>query len=587
MMPLEVTEIAAIVSLQICDICPSFTRVNRLLPDNRTIEMTWVENDDDHFGFDMDRFWPTDCTLSPHEKLALYWKYTRSTGCNHFSAILAKVLKGLCDNGELLVHNGMPVVDIFALNSMEFDVSDILSSSDQLLKIHDPVSDVTVPCISTHQQMEKLLNMGEKACHRLGLELPEKVSKEWNMMKKYVPDSYKTTVPHWWLAVVVEGQDTSHSEKQHTMVHLDVCGAAYDESALSKVPGNDSLVSLKVFSTPEYELRPHMAPGLSHKLVMLPTLRPSTDRQRGRMSHQPKSLRYFRCYHAKRPSPEISPAAIEVTPLQTFLKRNEFDDAKNVIIDELVETLQQPLSLKNLRVGTKVLVCNIQSKPELNGQSGIIRKATVKDHENSDRIPVLVHGMAKPISLKLSCIRLPPQKQYNTPEELMKLNSIETPEDVPEPSQLSKRERQQLKNKLNSNDPAIAKVLQAIQSGDAGFTRMTDPEYKRGVKEFTQPPLNAMLPAEYKKMFKNCYELSNHPKAMDAIKIINMRKAAKQRLMTIHPECLQPNGAIAVPLDSECMRLQENIENKIRGDEGLAFVFKRLDELGLYVNPIK
>lgn len=207
------------------------------------------------------------------------------------------------------------------------------------------------------------------------------------------------------------------------MVHLDVCGAAYDESALAKVPGSDSFVSLKVFSTPEYALRPNDAPGCSHKLIMLPTLRPSADRQNS-LFLQPKSVRHFRCYHTERPIPGMSPPAIEVTPLQTFLQRNESDDEMSAKIDALVETLQQPQSLRNLQVGTKVLVCKIQSKPELNGRSGIITKATEKDHVHSDRVPVLVHGMRKPISLKLSCIRLPPQKQYRTPEEVMNLNWI-------------------------------------------------------------------------------------------------------------------------------------------------------------------
>lgn len=110
--------------------------------------------------------------------------------------------------------------------------------------------------------------------------------------------------------------------------------------------------------------------------------------QRGKICPQPKSVRHFRCYQIERQSPEMSASAIEVTPLQTFLQRNEFDDTNNVLIDELVETLQQPQALKNFQIGTKVLVRNIQSKPELNGRSGIITKEKVYV---VGRLHVLVH----------------------------------------------------------------------------------------------------------------------------------------------------------------------------------------------------
>jgi hypothetical protein len=64
-----------------------------------------------------------------------------------------------------------------------------------------------------------------------------------------------------------------------------------------------------------------------------------------------------------------------------------------------------------------------------------------------------------------------------------------------------------------------------------------------------------------------------------------MIKAGKQRLLQEHPDAVLGNGAIVVPPGSEMARIQTNVVRKIRSDEGLMFVFQRLEELGLYVNP--
>jgi hypothetical protein len=44
--------------------------------------------------------------------------------------------------------------------------------------------------------------------------------------------------------------------------------------------------------------------------------------------------------------------------------------------------------------------------------------------------------------------------------------------------------------------------------------------------------------------FWQSYELSNHPKASDAIKIINFFKAMKQQMLGEHPEWVLPNGTV-------------------------------------------
>ena len=67
----------------------------------------------------------------------------------------------------------------------------------------------------------------------------------------------------------------------------------------------------------------------------------------------------------------------------------------------------------------------------------------------------------------------------------------------------------------------------------------------------------------------NGYELSNHPKAGDAMKLINFMKSTKKRAMS----------------HEQVLLVLQSAAQKIRADEGLNFVFNRLQELGMYTNP--
>jgi hypothetical protein len=83
---------------------------------------------------------------------------------------------------------------------------------------------------------------------------------------------------------------------------------------------------------------------------------------------------------------------IEVTPLATFIER-------------------YPFIILQLPIGSKVVVCNIQSKPKLNGRAGVIGKSSKKHEVSIDRIPVLIEGENGPVQLKHKCIQLPVQNK--------------------------------------------------------------------------------------------------------------------------------------------------------------------------------
>ena len=111
----DVVEIAAAVSEKVCDAFPSFTRVNHVLDDERTIVVAPAQ----HVGLNIESFWPEDCPLSAERKRSLFWQYHRSMSCHQYATVLATVLKDLCDAGVRLGHDGNAVVDVLVLNTIE------------------------------------------------------------------------------------------------------------------------------------------------------------------------------------------------------------------------------------------------------------------------------------------------------------------------------------------------------------------------------------------------------------------------------------------------------------------------------------
>ena len=75
------------------------------------------------------------------------------------------------------------------------------------------------------------------------------------------------------------------------------------------------------------------------------------------------------------------------------------------------------------------------------------------------------------------------------------------------------------------------KALSVIRFGIMTFTSYGDAEVKRGVGKILKAPLYTVLGEEITECLRPGYELNNHPKANGAIKLINLSKAAKQRIL--------------------------------------------------------
>jgi hypothetical protein len=470
--------------------------------------------------------------------------------------------------------------------------------------------------------MDRQEALGQGMCHRMGLSMPEdspKCRAFRQRLKQDRADSYSGAVPHWWVAVVVEGVN-DFGAKEWMMVHLDVCGAAYDETALVSSQngvggggGGDGghgnghgslldpelLVPLKVFCTPEYEMMANLEPELKHKLILKPFISErnaesiqdehSTNAGTLSISLQPKSNRYFRMYH------KDDTSSIEVTPLSTYLDRQPPNPKMDAGVSDIIKSIQTKVLPTIAKVGSKVKVCNIQSKPELNGREGKIHPAfsTTKNSKNG-RIPVMIQGLSKPVQLKPTCLKLvststTPLVQYQTKEEILhhQRELLEKDTILNHRARVSKQEKKEINSALDQQDPAVQKVLATISSGQMAFSKFGDPEFKRGFKLLLQPPLCTIFPEEIIPNFKAALNLSNHAKAGKAIRLIQMMKSAKQELLEKDPSLCHGNGAVAVAGDSDLMRLQMSVVANIQTDDGLAHVFERLDELGLYVNPCK
>ena len=233
-----------------------------------------------------------------------------------------------------------------------------------------------------------------------------------------------------------------------------------------------------------------------------------------------------------------------------------------------------------LPVGSNVTICNIQSKPEWNGCSATVCKSKDSDKIPDDRVPLLIKGEKNPKALKAACVLLPAvnTRQYRTLQERLKEynQSLKALEDkVPS---FTRKQKSNINRALD--DPDVATALSVIHTGKLVFSSYGDAEFKRGIAKLLSPPsLEGLLPKELSQRARAAYQLSNHPKADDAIKIIMLLKAAKQRFME------QQQRGIMCDMD-QINRAQTSAARKIRSDVGLNFVFDKLVELGLYpVNP--
>lgn len=571
----ELSDVSARLSSMIFRWGAVHAKVSRVI-DERTLEMTAT-----NAPVDEKSFWPDELDnvgLTEEQRAQMYLRFQTSNNCNNAVLLFAYALKCLCDDGVPLCHEGQPVVDIRVLNANEFDVSDILDT--RILQLKDCDSEVTIPSVSTYENKANLRKVSPSVLRNCGF-MPPPVEPAEEDFKKLRPKSYTGTVPHWWIAAITEGYRLGAVERR--MVHLDICGAAYDDKAFQVY--NGSLVSLQMFCTPDYEIIPAflVRPDLRHKFILRSRTRAKISKDSNRIvSLQPWSVRHFRCYHLNDSS------GVEVTTLPTYIDRNmKTNSPETATFNKSIASLRDDI-VHQVPAGTEVEVRNLKARPELNGRRGRVHES-VTETSLKERIPVWVDGVNHPLSLKMNCLcPVANRKQYLSHAEVLKAatENIPSKDPQPPPPNISSRQRQAIQRTI-SQDTDVAMAFQTMMAGKVSISTFEDAQFVKGIKKLISHPLNQILPPGSGKRLEGGIEFTKHPKSKEAFAILKLLKAGKQRAMELDPSCVRGDGAFALKRGSDYHRLIDKVAKKIRQDPGLSELFEELDTNGDYPNPVK
>lgn len=198
-------------------------------------------------------FWPPDCTFSVEQRHYLYWAIVCCSSCDTWTLALALALKELSDHGVVLAHEGKPVVNIVVMNTPTMDIGDLLPTAVEFL---EPISGARIPMFSTPASQLALRAMGNEVQERLGWGVASMFDEQLrkNFVDEFGDSSLTHTVPHWWIAAIVQGYYGRY------MVHVDLCGPAYGtfcgrSSGGKRLPMGQEL-PLDIFVTPLWLMIP-------------------------------------------------------------------------------------------------------------------------------------------------------------------------------------------------------------------------------------------------------------------------------------------------------------------------------------------
>lgn len=520
-------------------------------------------------------FFPSGTSLTP-DHIKTFFEYHRSFACHQFVTLLAATIHNVCKNGVPLVYEGSPVVDIYVLNCTEFELEDLIPNA---LHIQDKETSVTIPAVFTYAGMNYLRTLPAKTRENFSMgEIPVDDVAACNI-RKYRPKSYQNSAPHWWICAVVESPSTTEPPVR-TMVHLDICGSAYSRDAFRSVDGN--VIPLELFSTQDLTIAPH--PQLQHKFI-LHAYSSQPGPNNNNMSFRvmlPNKVRHFRCLNSNNGS------SVELTTLETFLERfigSEKSHQSKTTMDAFVEEMWS-LTVMNAARGTTVVLRDLKNRPELNGKKGRINGAALKQ-VSGNRVQVLLEHLQTPISVKVSCISfLYDRRQYRLHEDLQREINCELKK-VQELPNISKRERNAISSAMKRSDPSVSKAFEVIMSGKMFISSFGDPEFRTGVKQLLDAPLDKLFADPVKVNMRVGLEVGEHPSAGTAFKLIKMLRKAKLQDLEDSPALRSAGGDTEPQNNSQLKHLFLSVAKKIKADPGLNEVFCVMDEANLYPSPLK
>jgi len=254
---INVMSVAALVSRLLLNMpgCQQRTRVTRVV-NERTLEVARVPIDSPIDS--PEKFWPQGYKLAVDRQQQLFWKVVRSHGCNEAAAVLAASLAQLRRMGATLVHQGERVSNVLILAAEDLDVKDLVPGDIELV---DPILGNRIKVLSTYALLQRLQGIDPVVADRLGVSPADfNVDSEKLSRIRASGRELHEVVPHWWVAVELE----SFECKDHKLVHLDVCGPAYNIFEYHDVLGERDQAPLYVFESWAKLLEPRANPRLSH-----------------------------------------------------------------------------------------------------------------------------------------------------------------------------------------------------------------------------------------------------------------------------------------------------------------------------------
>lgn len=586
---LDIEQVSAQISQRLTDWDPLFVKVTNVM-DEKTFEITSCDH-----PVGLEEFWADDrdnAILSRKQKERLHLQYHRSFGTHGKVLAFVSALQVLCDSGISFHYDGRPVVDILVATTPEFDISDIMET--RVLHIIDPVHHMAGHAVNNHERIENLRMLDRKAYRKLGMEA-QSSRQSVEYIKTHRPVAYRGSMPHWWVIAVTEGPKLS-GVTQRSMVHIDVCGAAFDDLGFQLLDGK--LVSLHVFTTPEYVLLKNTSSSRDLKPEILSSRRfimhsgtRSTVSGLNNIVYcpQPYSMRHLRCFLPQGGSSVASGPHIDVFSLDTFVSRStQFMPGNLAQWYRIISELRHKLVLE-IPPATPVVIQNLKKRPELNGRNGDLVMG-----ENAamlaGRVAVTIKGEAAPLSLRTTCIALTDSPQYKSHAEI--LEEVEKSEsDTGNPTtevleSISKDEEEACYKALHG-DSSLMRALDMLNSNNITIASFADPSLAESLKKLTIPPFDRIIPMERIDNLKEGLAIADHPKFSEAFKIVKLINHAKQRVRETDPGMIAGDGSVLIGDGSDFERLVREVTKKIKHDKGLTEVFELMNERKLFPNPVE
>lgn len=398
-------------------------RVTKILAEHddrpRVCNETLLEIAPSETAVSLEDFWPSDCSLDSNRQHYLYWAIVCSSSCDTWTMALALTLKELSDYGIILTHESRPVTNIVVLNTPTMDVGDLLPTAVELL---EPESGARVSMFSTPASQLALKLLGPEVQERLGWGVSPTFTEELrdNFVERFGETSLTETVPHWWIAAIVQGVYGAY------MVHIDLCGPAYGTFCRSRgftLPGKE--LTLDSFITPCYLMTPYHR---QQTFMVHPENMDYVPNDAKFTSVQ--EIRHLRCFY------QGHPGYVTATPLPSFVDgekttswlrlRSPSEDALDTVQSwkdglQSIASFFRAQIFKTLEPGTYVEVDDSCENETFKGRLG-----KVLPDANGEEYLLQLNGLAEPARVHPMELKLYPRYvQYLTLAEMGELVALQ------------------------------------------------------------------------------------------------------------------------------------------------------------------